>query len=176
MTAGTGCATAIEGLRPDLVVPTQKCAVRVWHAAYDALLPAGQVEHMLAQRNSVAALESYLGAVDRWFDVALRQSGSAATEVVGYTSGRLTSPTSARLEQIYVVPDCWGSGLAQALLDRAMSRAEDAGAERIDLTVNKANLRAQRFYARNGFALVDEVITDIGNGFVMDDYVWARPL
>jgi len=42
--------------------------------------------------------------------------------------------------------------------------------------VNKRNVRAIKAYQRNGFEIADSVVTDIGGGFVMDDYVMAKDL
>lgn len=174
----TDCQAELVALHADLVVPTRACAERVWHDAYDDLLPAGQVDYMLARRNSEEAVSSYVDAPDRWFDVAL-QTGQRpdAPRVLGYTSVRVgAEPASARLEQLYVDRSCWGSGLAVQLLECAIARAIETGARSLDLTVNRGNHRAQRFYARLGFTIVDELVIDIGGGYVMDDFVLSRPL
>ena len=39
------------------------------------------------------------------------------------------------------------------------------------LTVNKGNKRAIRAYEKSGFSITESVVTDIGHGFVMDDYI-----
>ena len=39
------------------------------------------------------------------------------------------------------------------------------------LTVNKGNELAIRAYEGTGFETIDAVVTDIGEGFVMDDYI-----
>ena len=44
------------------------------------------------------------------------------------------------------------------------------------LNVNKRNTAAIAAYRRNGFAVREEVVVDIGGGFVMDDYVMALTL
>ena len=44
------------------------------------------------------------------------------------------------------------------------------------LNVNKNNVQAIRAYEKNGFAIREAVVVDIGGGFVMDDYVMAKPL
>jgi ribosomal protein S18 acetylase RimI-like enzyme len=44
------------------------------------------------------------------------------------------------------------------------------------LTVNKNNTKAINAYYRAGFYLENEVVNDIGNGYVMDDYVLAFKL
>ena len=50
------------------------------------------------------------------------------------------------------------------------------GCTRLQLRVNKANASAIRAYCRAGFTFVEDVCTDIGNGFVMDDYRLERPV
>jgi RimJ/RimL family protein N-acetyltransferase len=47
---------------------------------------------------------------------------------------------------------------------------------RLILSVNKRNTKAITAYKRNGFAIVESVVTDIGGGFVMDDYVMDKEL
>ena len=42
--------------------------------------------------------------------------------------------------------------------------------QRLQLRVNKANATAIRAYQRFGFAIIEDICTDIGSGFVMDDY------
>ncbi|MDB6006010.1 MAG: Ribosomal protein acetylase RimI, partial [Prosthecobacter sp.] len=44
------------------------------------------------------------------------------------------------------------------------------------LFVNKHNISAIRAYQRAGFAFEKDVITEIGGGFVMDDYVMVKML
>ena len=41
----------------------------------------------------------------------------------------------------------------------------------IRLTVNKGNADSIAIYRHTGFAIVIDVVADIGNGYVMDDYV-----
>ena len=57
-----------------------------------------------------------------------------------------------------ILPDAWGSGAGQLLIERA----HEVLAERFDeavLTVLAANPRARRFYERNGWTL-DELRTE----------------
>ena len=44
------------------------------------------------------------------------------------------------------------------------------------LTVNKQNKMAIRAYEKQGFITVDAVVTDIGEGFVLDDCIMEKPL
>ena len=44
------------------------------------------------------------------------------------------------------------------------------------LQVNKQNIKAISFYRKAGFSVREEAVFDIGNGFVMDDYVMIKSL
>ena len=44
------------------------------------------------------------------------------------------------------------------------------------LAVNKQNSRAIAAYLKNGFAVREAVRVEIGNGFVMDDFIMAKSL
>lgn len=58
------------------------------------------------------------------------------------------------LKQFYVLREWHGSGIAQQLMDWAIDEARARGAEELYLSVFTGNERAQRFYARFGFAEV----------------------
>jgi putative acetyltransferase len=57
---------------------------------------------------------------------------------------------SGYLDQLCVAPAEFGSGLAVRLLDAAKRLGPDV----VELDVNEANVRARRFYAREGFTFV----------------------
>jgi len=57
------------------------------------------------------------------------------------------------------------------MLEHVKTFAAELRATRILLTVNKANARALRAYERAGFRTIDAIFTDIGGGFVMNDFV-----
>ena len=44
----------------------------------------------------------------------------------------------------------------------------------ISLTVNKYNTDSIKAYEKMGFEKIDSVVMDIGNGYVMDDYVMKK--
>lgn len=60
---------------------------------------------------------------------------------------------AAVVNELYVVPEARGTGVADALLDRAVevAREQDLPLDRLLLDVDESNGRARRFYARHGF-------------------------
>ena len=67
-----------------------------------------------------------------------------ATVVVDKTRGELSA--------LYVVPEEWGSGVAAALHDEALVSMHELGAAEATLWVVEGNIRARRFYEREGWS------------------------
>jgi putative acetyltransferase len=55
------------------------------------------------------------------------------------------------LDGLYVVPERWGTGLADELHGRALELVRDLGSASCKLWVLEDNLRARRFYERRGW-------------------------
>jgi GNAT superfamily N-acetyltransferase len=61
---------------------------------------------------------------------------------------------SIELSKFYLAPDRHGSGLATALMAATLREAAATGAEFCWLGVNQQNVRAGRFYTKQGFEIV----------------------
>jgi ribosomal protein S18 acetylase RimI-like enzyme len=84
-------------------------------------------------------------------------------------------PGALELQQIYVLRGWQGKGVADTLMEWALTTARADGAPEIYLTVFDHNERAKRFYARCGFSEVGRCTFQLG-GTVYDDRVWRKPL
>lgn len=67
------------------------------------------------------------------------------------------------LDQLYVLKEFHGVGIAHALMDWALEETSRRGAERMYLTVYVDNDRARRFYDRYGFEAVGRYDFMVGN-------------
>jgi GNAT superfamily N-acetyltransferase len=85
------------------------------------------------------------------------------------------APGALELQQIYVVPDWHGKGVAQDLLDWGVGAARSRGACTLYLTVFDHNRRAKSFYTRNGFAEIGRCSFRLGDR-VDDDRIWRKHL
>ena len=81
-----------------------------------------------------------------------------------------------KLHKCYLLPEVHGHGYGSLLLKHCEGEVRRLGAHRLMLAVNKHNAKAVTAYRRNGFTVVQAVITDFGNGFVMDDYIMAKDM
>jgi ribosomal protein S18 acetylase RimI-like enzyme len=146
-------------------------ACRIWRAYYPAVIPPEQIEYMLKCMYAPEVIRRELIAGIAW-ELILREE-----EAVGYLSfSHDLEAGLVQLKKLYVLPALHGLGLGQQVLARVKAQAAAAGAKRVRLTVNKRNVRAIRAYERAGFRIAEASVTDIGNGFVMDDYIMVCDL
>jgi putative acetyltransferase len=107
---------------------------------------------------------------ERWRQELVPVAKVVVAERNGTIAGFVTiDPKTRYLDQIVVAPESWGSGAATALLDEA-KRLSPQG---VELLVNKDNLRAIRFYEKNGFAYSGEGANPV-SGKVVNKMTW-RP-
>jgi putative acetyltransferase len=89
---------------------------------------------------------------ERWRGELVPNAAIIVAEQAGALVGFVTIDPTGYLDQLVVAPDHWGSELANRLVDEAKLLSPD----RITLLVNTDNIRAIRFYERNGFAHAGE--------------------
>lgn len=77
------------------------------------------------------------------------------------------------LSKCYAHPDAHGTGAAAALVEAVVAEAAARGVRSVWLGVNQQNERAQRFYAKNGFAVVGTKHMVVGTQ-THDDFVMCR--
>ena len=89
---------------------------------------------------------------ERWRNELVPNAAIMVAEQAGALVGFVTIDASGYLDQLVVAPDRWGSELGDALVNEAKRLSPD----RITLLVNNDNIRAIRFYERNGFVSAGE--------------------
>ena len=67
------------------------------------------------------------------------------------------------LDQLYILKEHHGTGIAHALMDWSLEQARQRGAREMYLTVYTDNHRAKRFYDRYGFEAVGRYDFMVGN-------------
>lgn len=77
------------------------------------------------------------------------------------------------ISKIYLYAEERGKHYSSRILEWLRDYARKRGLTGMYLTVNKGNDLGIRAYKGNGFDIIESVEADIGNGFVMDDYIMA---
>ncbi|MBO4552674.1 MAG: GNAT family N-acetyltransferase, partial [Candidatus Methanomethylophilaceae archaeon] len=80
---------------------------------------------------------------------------------------------SIYISKLYLLKDFRGKGHGRRMFDIVDNYARDKGIHREYLRVNRKNATVD-VYKKCGFEITDEVKTDIGNGFFMDDYIMEK--
>lgn len=93
----------------------------------------------------------------------------------GHVPDCVTGAQPIELWRFYVTSAWHGRGIAQALMERVVAEAHNAGAETLWLGVWEHNPRARAFYGKCGFADVGEHVFLFGTD-PQTDRVMARPL
>ena len=144
----------------------------IWHACFRDLITPAQIDYMLDRRYTGEAMAQAVASGQLTY-LLLRVDG----EPLAFAAhGPAEAPTEHKLQQLYVHPDWQGRGLGGRLMDHVEAHARRLGCRALVLTVNRGNHRARAAYEKRGFQIREAAMFDIGNGFVMDDYVMEKPL
>ena len=139
----------------------ERLAAVIWHQCYRELLGQQQISYMLEKFLTVEVFkrQEEEGYVYRGLFV----NG----EMIGFTAS-YDEGERVFLSKLYLREDYHHQGLGRKMLADVIGLYP--GRDELYLTVNKYN-RAYEMYRHLGFEVSDAVVTDIGAGYVMDDYV-----
>ena len=151
---------------PEQIAAVAALARETWTQHYVPIIGAAQVEDMLAKFQSPEAIARQIAAEGYEYYLA-PQAGYLAL---------VPDPAkkSLLLSKIYVKAAVRGTGWGRALVEFAERRCSELGGNELWLTVNRNNAGSIAFYERMGFRKAQTIVTDIGAGFVMDDWRMAK--
>ncbi len=142
-------------------------AKQVWTQHYTPIIGEKQVSYMLAKFQSQTAIKS---DIDSGYVYTIAYLNDAPC---GYSAVKIDR--GVFLSKFYVMRKCRGAGIGKALMDSIVSFANEHKQPRIWLTCNKHN-PSLAVYKKMAFVVIGEVVTDIGGGYVMDDYELEKKL
>lgn len=144
----------------------QSLARASWEKAYAEILSAEQLEYMLGTMYSEAELLRQMKLPDYFY--YLIQIDEKPVGFLGFEQHY--EPDTTKLHRLYLLEEWKGKGLGKSTIDFLKKESRNAGNRRIILNVNKHN-PARKMYEKQGFKVFNEGVFDIGNGYVMDDYL-----
>lgn len=144
----------------------------IWRRHYPGIISHEQIDYMLEHGYSHEALLRFIR--EEGAGLALARDGDRLLGFGAYH--RIGEPREMKIEKLYVHQDVQQRGVGSRLIAAAEAAARAQHCKALILNVNKNNALAIRAYQKNGFIIRESVVVDIGNGFVMDDYIMAKAL
>jgi len=150
----------------------QELAHAIWRDHYPGIISHEQIEYMLQAGYNLDALRRDLTQGQIRYDRVLIDG-----TLVGFSAyGPHSDAGALMLHKLYVDAARRGRGCARKLVEAACDYARTHSFDRIVLRVNKRNHIAIAAYERIGFTHRGPIVSDIGGGFCMDDYLMQLDL
>ena len=137
----------------------------IWHEYWTCILSYKQIDYMVDKFQSEDAITNQINNENYTYFYIMYDNQKA-----GYI-GLSGKQDYLFLSKLYLKKEYRHKGLGKEAFNFIKQFAENNNYNKIRLTVNKYNENTINAYNKWGFKTVDSVITDIGNGFVMDDYI-----
>ncbi len=144
-------------------------ASKIWRTYWTQMLEKEHAEYMFEKFQSYNAIKEQLsqGYVYKIL--------SCENENVGYYS-ILDAKEYLYLSKIYMDEGFRGRGYGKKMLQDIVNTSKILNLSKIRLNVNKYNTNSIKAYENWGFKIIESVVLDVGQGFVMDDYVMELDL
>ena len=154
----------------------QELAYKIWPGTYGDILSKVQLDFMLEKFYNIDYLENLLLVENQVFLLI-----SENEVFVGFCAYQMNIPIGnpeilkTKLHKIYVLPETQGKGFGKILLHEVEKIALNNNNTAVFLNVNRYN-KAQEFYKNQQYKITSEVDIEIGNGYLMEDFVMEKML
>jgi len=147
-------------------------AKEVFFQTYEPLQPKDKVAYLFNIMYGETALTEQMEKKKHTFLLAEDASG-----YLGYASYEFNYKGSGKtkIHKIYVMPKAQGKGVGKEMVNWIANVAKRNKVQTLLLDVFRHNPAIQ-FYEKLGFKKAGEQVTEVGNGFVMDDFVMEKVL
>ncbi|GIP36952.1 N-acetyltransferase [Paenibacillus sp. J31TS4] len=152
------------------IAAVSQLAAEIWREYYGTLLSTEQIDYMIAQFQSVPAITDQIDRQSYLYYLIQYDGANVGYMAVKQEQGKLF------LSKFYIGKEKRGKGFASHALAFLEQLGRDRNLSHIWLTVNRHNHPSIAIYVKKGFLKVREQVADIGNGFVMDDFVMEKEI
>lgn len=138
-------------------------AYKIWNIHYPPIVGQAQVDYMLDKFYALPALESQIKDGQQFY--LLEHEG----QNIGFVALTLKDTNHLFINKFYIDNAQQGKGLGK----KAFAAIKELYPQiyYYTLTVNRQNYTAINFYFKIGFTIKEVADFDIGNGYVMNDFV-----
>ena len=141
-------------------------ASEIWHEYWPCILSSEQIDYMVDKFQSYKAIQNQIKE-DKYSYYFIMEQG----KILGYFGISSKDNNYMFLSKLYIKKESRHLGYGKKVFEEIKSLTKTFGYNKIQLTVNKYNKNTINAYLKYGFKIIDSVVSDIGSGFVMDDYI-----
>ena len=145
----------------------QSIARKTWPVTFSNILSPPQIEYMLEMMYSSDVLKEQM---INGHEFKLFMEDQVPLGFIGMEHDYKGS-SKTKIHKIYILPEAQGKGIGKALMMEAMEDAKNKKSAALFLNVNRQNKAAIEFYHHLGMEIILSEDIDIGNGYLMEDYV-----
>lgn len=148
---------------------THELAREIWNQHFICILSQDQIDYMVNKFQSVEAITQQISEGYEYYNFVL------GTEKIGYFGICPKEDNTLFLSKLYIKKKFRGNGYARQAFEFIKDIARKNGNTMIWLTCNRNN-NAIPVYEKLGMEVIRSEITEIGHGYVMDDFVFGYKL
>lgn len=140
----------------------------IWHQHYPSIISIEQINYMLNKMYHVESLKKQMNEGHEFYLI-----GKSDTTIGFISISKKNNDNDLMIHKFYLLQEEAGKGTGSAVFKRLI---KETNPRSIELTVNRQNYKSINFYFKNGFSIKEVADFDIGNGFVMNDFVmvWGK--
>lgn len=145
-------------------------AEEIWQECFVDIISENQINYMVDKFQSLDAIKNQI-ANENYIYYAVY----CDDKLCGYIAIK-EEEEKLFLSKLYLHKDYRGKGIASIMFEKIFDEGRKKSKKSVYLTVNKHNKIAIDVYKAKGLKITDSVVTDIGEGYVMDDYIFEYQL
>jgi diamine N-acetyltransferase len=140
----------------------------VWWQHYPSIISKEQISYMLDKMYNPESLVQQMQSKNHQFYFI-----SSVSDTIGFLSVNEEEKGNWFLNKFYIDQTKSAKGVGSVAFKQLLQLLNP---QTIRLTVNRQNYKSVNFYFKNNFVIEKVADFDIGNGFVMDDFVmlWKK--
>lgn len=141
-----------------------------WPITYGEILSQEQLDYMLGLFYSDEALTKQIQNKEQLFYLILDSESTIGFIGIEHN---YKNEAATKIHKIYLLPETQGKGIGKKVFDLIEKLAVANNSKHLLLNVNRFNT-ALNFYKKIGFEIKETVDIEIGNGYLMEDYVMGK--
>lgn len=149
----------------------QTLAHSIWWQTFPEYVPESQIKYMLENFHSAQAVFDSIKSGVVW--MLIEHNGQA----IGFSAYEIRpAEQDIRLHKLYLEPEFQRQGFGGQVIQHVIDIARSRQIGSVSLTVNRGNKQALLSYQKRGFQLLGNTDKQIGEGFIMNDYLMEYKL